>query len=77
MATQGQQYHVKGGSKHGVEDQETAKPSADIADAIFKHLGVSKRMPASTILYKGNQFVTGNEISRDHLARVLKRFTVL
>ncbi|KAG2737446.1 hypothetical protein P692DRAFT_20883555 [Suillus brevipes Sb2] len=77
MATQGQQYRAKGGSKHGVTDRETAKPSADVAAAIFKHLGVSKRIPASTILYEGNQFVTGDEISRDHLASVLKRFTVL
>jgi hypothetical protein len=77
MATQGQQYRAMGGSKHVVADQETAQLSSDIADAIFKYLGITKWIPALAILYKGNQFVTGEEIPRDCLVKVLKRFTAL
>ncbi|OJA20360.1 hypothetical protein AZE42_07313 [Rhizopogon vesiculosus] len=36
MATKGEEYRAKGGSKHSVLDRETAQPSAEVSNAIFK-----------------------------------------
>lgn len=64
MATKRLHYRAQGGSNECVEETETAKPCADIADIAFKFLGVSNRKRPGDILYKGDQFDPGQVIDR-------------
>lgn len=77
MATHGKEYRAKGGTMNSVADSETAAYSAEVTNAVFAHLGVTKRKTAPVMLYKGDQFDRGVVIDRDELQSALLRFTVL
>jgi hypothetical protein len=77
MVMQGPQYRAKGGHKIAVEATETTTLSTQIATAIASHLGVTKRISASSLLYKGDQFERGDLVIRERLDKVLAKFTDL
>ncbi|KAG2353796.1 hypothetical protein BDR07DRAFT_1495650 [Suillus spraguei] len=77
MVIQGKEYRAKGGLMSAVADTETAPGSIDIARAILTHLGVTKRKTAPMLLYKGDQFARGEQITRTELDKVLTTFTSL
>ncbi|KAG2136434.1 hypothetical protein DEU56DRAFT_913013 [Suillus clintonianus] len=77
MVKNGKQYRAKGGPQSAVADTETATPSLDIAIAIASHLGVTKRKPAHTLLYNGDQLDRGKLIEREKLDKAIEKFTAL
>ncbi|KAG2133435.1 hypothetical protein BD769DRAFT_1386140 [Suillus cothurnatus] len=58
MATKGNHYRAKGSSAESSMDTEIAEPTANIADTIYQHFGVTKRKHAGDILYPGDQYNT-------------------
>lgn len=77
MVIQGKEYGAKGGPTSAIEDTETAAFSKDIAEAISRHLGVTKRKSAPMLLYKGDQFERGDPVMRPKLQNVLAQFIEL
>jgi hypothetical protein len=77
MVIMGKAYRAKNGSITSVQDTETAVLSIEIAEAMAKHIGVTKRKPITALLYKGDQFDRGEQISRAALDGDLNVFTSL
>lgn len=73
MVQHGKQYRARGGRKNATMDRETAEPAGAVADAILKYVGVSKNVPAYTILYSGDQYARGERIERNDLDVILQQ----